>query len=263
MRQRDRIVGSSRPGEWHTARNRVFGGGSSRFFRKALAALRFRSSTASTTMTRQSDSAGVERKIDASGSPIEAVSLYKLIDRNPRARLAGLGIRLDRDGAEVEMAPGRDQPRGCRMLGVEVEPIVGARRIGFRARARAPMPRPPGQMLALPTPRVDPRAATRGAFFQNRRHSRTMRDCSDVADQRHAEQPAARSRSQISAATVEASSAVASINVDAIGVGGWPSARKAVGNPNVKIGYRRARSGRARRGVRRVPPRLSPRGDRG
>ena len=54
-RQRERIVGSSRSGEWLTSRKSVLGGGSSRFLSRALAPLRSRSSIASITTARHGD----------------------------------------------------------------------------------------------------------------------------------------------------------------------------------------------------------------
>ena len=57
MRARERIVGSSAPRRSVRSRKSVFLGGSSRFFRMALAALRFMSSAVSTITTRQPPSA--------------------------------------------------------------------------------------------------------------------------------------------------------------------------------------------------------------
>jgi hypothetical protein len=51
-RQRERMVGSSRPGEWLISRITPRAGGSSRVFSTALAALTFRSSAASMIATR-------------------------------------------------------------------------------------------------------------------------------------------------------------------------------------------------------------------
>ncbi len=92
VRQRERIVGSRRLGAWLTARNSVFGGGSSRFLRKALAALRFRSSAASTMMTRQSDSAGRVRKIELSGSPMVVSALTNWSTEMPGRSLPVFGF---------------------------------------------------------------------------------------------------------------------------------------------------------------------------
>ena len=62
LRQRDRMVGSTRAGAWLTSRNSDCCGGSSRTFSSALAALGLSSSTVSTMQTRQPSTAAVEPK---------------------------------------------------------------------------------------------------------------------------------------------------------------------------------------------------------
>ncbi len=57
-RQRDRKVGSSRPGAWQTRNRTPRGGGSSRVFKTALAALGFRSSAASMIAALQGEDEG-------------------------------------------------------------------------------------------------------------------------------------------------------------------------------------------------------------
>jgi hypothetical protein len=61
-RQRERMVGSSRPGEWLTTSSRDFAGGSSRIFSSAFAPAAFSSSAASTIQMRQPPSPAVEPK---------------------------------------------------------------------------------------------------------------------------------------------------------------------------------------------------------
>jgi methionyl-tRNA synthetase len=56
------MVGNRRPGRWDTKRRIVFSGGSSKFFRSALAALAFISSALSTMATRQPPSPAVVPK---------------------------------------------------------------------------------------------------------------------------------------------------------------------------------------------------------
>ena len=73
FRQRDRMVGSKRPGTWLTSRKRHLAGGSSSILSKALAADASRSSAASITTTRQSDIAGVtENRSPSSRDLIDA-----------------------------------------------------------------------------------------------------------------------------------------------------------------------------------------------
>ena len=54
-RQRERMVGNSRPGAWLTRKNRVFAGGSSRILSSALAPDVSRSSTLSMMTTRHGE----------------------------------------------------------------------------------------------------------------------------------------------------------------------------------------------------------------
>ncbi len=81
-RQRDRIVGSNRPGLWLTSSSNARSGGSSRILKTAFAALRFISSAPSTMTTRQPSSAAVSRK----NSAIARVSSTTISPRNRRRR---------------------------------------------------------------------------------------------------------------------------------------------------------------------------------
>ena len=62
VRQRERMVGSRRPGAWLTSSSSARGGGSSRIFSSALAPAAFSSSGGSTMQTRQPPSPAVEPK---------------------------------------------------------------------------------------------------------------------------------------------------------------------------------------------------------
>jgi hypothetical protein len=88
-RQRERMVGSSRPGEWDTSNIKALRGGSSSTFSTALAALRFISSAESMITTRQPPSAGVsDRKWPmprTSSTTISVFSLTFLSSAQPRS----------------------------------------------------------------------------------------------------------------------------------------------------------------------------------
>ena len=101
-RQRDRIVGSSRPGAWLTRKKIVFAGGSSSIFSSALAADFSRSSMESMTTTRHGDSAGVR----SNRSPERP----HLIDGNVAGEIVGLLIDQPLEPAKVGMAARLDQP---------------------------------------------------------------------------------------------------------------------------------------------------------
>src|SRR5258708_39243134 len=69
-RQRDRMVGSNRPGAWLTSRNKDLGGGSSSIFKSALEPSGYLSSSALATMqTRHPPSPAVEPKEGARRPP--------------------------------------------------------------------------------------------------------------------------------------------------------------------------------------------------
>ena len=100
--QRERIVGSRRPGAWLTRKKIVLAGGSSSIFSRAFAADFSRSSMESITTTRQGDNAGVRSK----RSPSDA----DLVDGDVAREIVGLLIDQPLEPAHVGMAAGFDQP---------------------------------------------------------------------------------------------------------------------------------------------------------
>ena len=104
LRQRERMVGSRRPGACATMSSTALGGGSSRIFSTALALLRFISSAASTMATRHLPIAGVMcMKAPSSRTSSTAISA--------RMRpVSGLSVRRRWNRSGCERASTSDRP---------------------------------------------------------------------------------------------------------------------------------------------------------
>ncbi len=147
-RQRERMVGSSRPGEWDTSRNRLLAGGSSSVLRSACAACGSSSSMQSMIATRQSPRLGatannscslrtwsmmMPRRIRLSWVPVSWAS--RLIRRKSGwlpasiSRTIGCLAGVSRPGR-----PTGDPPASAR-----------TRRAAARAKLPFPTPRGPGK----------------------------------------------------------------------------------------------------------------------
>ncbi len=147
LRQRERIVGSSRPGLWLESSSTSACGGSSSSLRKALAALRFISSAPSTITTRQPPSAGVScRKPPMARASSTTISLRCRLRFGSKAALDDeqVGMAAGGDAAEHGMV-GRDgerfglrrraeQPAGRRPRPAETREAIGQRRLADAAR---------------------------------------------------------------------------------------------------------------------------------
>ena len=130
-RQRERMVGSSRPGLSLTRSSTARSGGSSRIFSSALAALRFIASAPSRTTTRQPPSAGVRRRKPAMAAGVvddDLAALSRLRLRiDSRARPPGGRDGRPRRRGETPDAPAR---RRARSAARREEPAASRRALG-------------------------------------------------------------------------------------------------------------------------------------
>ena len=140
-RQRERMVGKRRPGAWQTSSSTPRGGGSSRVFRTALAALGLRSSAASMIATRQGERPATWRRTPAAGGP-----------RRPGC-CAALPSSTSARAPSGPDASGRSTWRLTGSLGIGAQQAMrrsGRRRAAGarRGRRKSPCRRPPARSAA-------------------------------------------------------------------------------------------------------------------
>ena len=182
-RQRERMVGSSRPGAWLTSRKTVLAGGSSSILSKALAPSRSRSSTESMTTARQSDSAGRQAE--------EIAELAHLLDGDVARQPFGFLLRQPLEQAHVGVAAGVEQlgDRGDRRAcpspaSSNGGPAASARirAAALRAKCALPTPRGPASSQAWWSARGVPGAAELlDGAGRARRSRQQVRDCVEQA----------------------------------------------------------------------------------